>query len=156
MAIRVHCPSCHEYLEQMSEVCPHCEAALPPGVVISLAAANGETPPQPFLQNLAHPPDDLIPMSGLADTSHATHRHVDVESPSTETSGLRPWLAALLSLFCGLGQLYNGQLLKGLVLMVLGAAAILSWPSLVSKVAIPVLWSFAIVDAFRQARHLHR
>jgi TM2 domain-containing membrane protein YozV len=70
------------------------------------------------------------------------------------TSGLRPWLAAALSLICGLGQLYNGEVLKGMVLMVLGALAILAWPWLAGKIAIPLLWGFAIVDAFRVARRL--
>jgi len=60
-----------------------------------------------------------------------------------------------LSLICGLGQLYNGQVVKGLILMLLGAAAILSFPWLAGKIAIPLLWGFAIVDAFRVARRMH-
>ncbi len=148
MAIRVHCPSCHQYLEQMTEVCPHCDSALPPGVVMSLAAANDETPPQTLLQNFRSVPDELIPMTGVADQPAS-----EAWPTPTETSRLRPWLAAALSLICGLGQLYNGQVVKGIVLMLLGATAILGWPSLVSKIAIPLLWLFAIVDAFRVARH---
>lgn len=132
----------------MSEVCPNCDAALPPGVVMSLAAAHSESPPPAFVRNLTPDRDDLIPVTGIVDASH----HGEVQPFPSESSGLRPWLAAGLSLFCGLGQLYNGQILKGIVLMILGAVAILSWPSLASKIAIPALWGFAIVDAFRQAR----
>jgi TM2 domain-containing membrane protein YozV len=69
---------------------------------------------------------------------------------------LRPWLAAALSLICGLGQLYNGQVVKGLVLMLLGAAAILCFPWLAGKIAISLLWGFAIVDAFRVARRMRQ
>ncbi len=152
MAIRVHCPSCHEYLEKMAEVCPHCDAALPPGVIISLAAANGESPPQMFVHNFSTAPDDLIPVDSMTPTA----LHGETQSQPPESSGLRPWLAAALSLFCGLGQLYNGQMIKGIVLMILGALAIWSWPSLAAKVAIPILWGFAIVDAFRQARRPNR
>ncbi|ETW93740.1 MAG: hypothetical protein ETSY1_37880 [Candidatus Entotheonella factor] len=147
MAIRVHCPSCHQVLEQMADVCPHCEAALPPAVVMSLAAASGEPPPATFVQNLRPAPDELISMTGLSDRPP-----VETWPTPTETSGLRPWLAAALSLICGLGQLYNSQVVKGIVLMILGAAAILMWPSLASKIAIPLLWGFAIADAFRVAR----
>jgi TM2 domain-containing membrane protein YozV len=149
MAIRVHCPSCHELLEQMAEVCPHCDSALPPAVVMSLAVAHGEPPPQTFVQNMRPAPEVLIPMTGMAD------RPLPEAWPTPmATSGLRPWLAAALSLICGLGQLYNGEVVKGMVLMVLGALAILAWPWLAGKIAIPLLWGFAIVDAFRVARRL--
>jgi len=150
MAIRVHCPSCHHYLEQMAEVCPHCDVALPPAVIMSLAAARGEPPPQTFLRNLRPAPEELISISGIADPPPTP-----AWPTPTETSGLRPWLAAALSLICGLGQLYNGQVVKGLILMLLGAAAILSFPWLAGKIAIPLLWGFAIVDAFRVARRMH-
>jgi TM2 domain-containing membrane protein YozV len=149
MAIRVHCPFCHQYLEKMTEVCPHCDSALPPGVVISLAAACGEPPQQRLLQNLRAVPDELIPITGMAGLPPGQARPTPAQ-----TSGLRPWLAAALSLLCGLGQLYNGQVVKGIALMLLGAAAILSLPSLVGKIAIPLLWGFAIVDAFRVARDM--
>ncbi|ETX03997.1 hypothetical protein [Candidatus Entotheonella palauensis] len=149
MAIRVHCPSCHQYLEQMADVCPHCDAALPPAVVMSLAAASGEPLPTTFVQHMRPVPEELIPMTEMTD-----RRAADAWPTPTETSGLRPWLAAALSLICGLGQLYNGQVIKGFVLMILGAAAIFMWPSLVSKLAMPLLWGFAIVDAFRVARRM--
>jgi TM2 domain-containing membrane protein YozV len=151
MAIRVHCPCCHQLLEQMADVCPHCDAALPPAVVMSLAAALGEPPPQTYLQNLSPPPGELFHMTGLAD-----HPTPEAWPTPTETSALRPWLAAALSLICGLGQLYNGQVVKGIVLMILGATAILSWPWLAGKMAIPLLWGFAVVDAFWVARGLRR
>jgi TM2 domain-containing membrane protein YozV len=149
MAIRVQCPSCHQYLEQMAEVCPHCDAALPPAVVMSLAAARGEPLPQTFLQRLGPAPDELLPMPGMADQPTA-----EAWPTPTETSRLRPWLAAALSLICGLGQLYNGQVVKGVILMILGTMAILSLPWLAGTIAIPVLWGFAIVDAFRVARRM--
>ncbi len=150
MAIRVHCPSCQDLLEQMADVCPHCDSALPPAVLMSLAVANGEPPPQNFLHNLRPAPDELIPMTGITDHPTPTESW----PTPTETSGLRPWLAAALSLICGLGQLYNGQVVKGFILMILGALAILGWPWLVSKIVIPLLWGFAMVDAFRVARRM--
>jgi TM2 domain-containing membrane protein YozV len=67
-------------------------------------------------------------------------------------SPLRPWLAAALSLFCGLGQLYNGQVVKGIVLLVLGAAALLCLQLSLGKIMVPLLWMYAIVDAYMVAR----
>jgi hypothetical protein len=53
---------------------------------------------------------------------------------------------------CGLGQLYNGQIIKGLVLLVGGAAVVLGWQFPVSKVLAPLLWLYAMVDAYLVAR----
>jgi TM2 domain-containing membrane protein YozV len=57
-----------------------------------------------------------------------------------------------LSLCCGLGQLYNGQIVKGMLLMILATAALVSLPMLIGKLLIPCLWSYAIIDAFLVAR----
>jgi TM2 domain-containing membrane protein YozV len=57
-----------------------------------------------------------------------------------------------LSLVCGLGQLYNGQVAKGVLLIILATAAVLSfrWP--LGQVMIPALWLYAIIDAYIVAR----
>jgi TM2 domain-containing membrane protein YozV len=145
MAIHIHCPSCHKPLAEMRQDCSHCGVELPIGVRHALAVALGETP---------MPPPMLAP--------RRTPAHLTRPGPSppvappagspTPHSRLRPWLAAVLSLLCGLGQLYNGQIVKGLVLMALGAAAVVSLPLLLGKLLIPVVWLYAIVDAFLVAR----
>ena len=61
----------------------------------------------------------------------------------------------MLSLVCGLGQLYNGQGFKGLLLLLGGGAsvaAILLWQSTAAMVVAAVLWLYAIVDAYLVAR----
>lgn len=88
-------------------------------------------------------------------------------------------IAAVLSfIFCGLGQLYNGQILKGLViiffaglsllLIILGAVLVYFW--LVSQILVQLLWIgiglflfgiiiiciisiYSIVDAYKQAKN---
>jgi TM2 domain-containing membrane protein YozV len=72
--------------------------------------------------------------------------------PPVQHSRLRPWLAATLSLICGLGQFYNGQVVKGIILMLLGTAALLSTPLPVGKIMVPLLWMYAIVDAYMVAQ----
>jgi len=57
-----------------------------------------------------------------------------------------------LSLICGLGQLYNGQLMKGLVLLICGIAAVVAWQFLLGKILAPFLWLYAMSDAYLVAR----
>ena len=72
--------------------------------------------------------------------------------PPGQNSALRPWLAAALSLLCGLGQLYNGQIVKGLILIALGTAAIMSWHLPIGKFLLPIIWLYAMIDAYIVAR----
>ena len=140
MAIYVHCPHCHEHVSDMAEACPHCGEALPIAVVQALSSALGAPSPQPFMS------------TGWAPT------HVTGISPRTyvaESSTLRPWLAAALSLVCGLGQLYNGQVVKGLILLggaVAITAAIVVLQSSLAAVIAPLWWVYAIVDAYMVGR----
>jgi TM2 domain-containing membrane protein YozV len=72
--------------------------------------------------------------------------------PPAHNSLLRPWLAATLSICCGLGQLYNGQIAKGMILMILATAALVSLSLRLGKLLALVVWSYAIIDAFVVAR----
>ena len=67
-----------------------------------------------------------------------------------------PGLAAVLSFFiCGLGQIYNGQILKGLVLVV---AYLISWLMmwiLIGFITTPILWIWGIVDAYSKAQKIN-
>ncbi len=141
MAIYIHCPNCHEQLEETRQDCTHCGAALPAGVLYALASALGEAPSQPPTTMVGRMPAHLSQPPPAADPP-----------PPMQNSTLRPWLAAALSLFCGLGQLYNGQKIKGILLIVLGIAALVSVPFTVSRIIVPVLWLYAIVDAYLVAR----
>lgn len=69
-------------------------------------------------------------------------------------STLRPWLAAVLSLLCGVGQLYNGQTKKGYLLLGCGIVAVLVWPFLLGKVFACGLWLYAVTDAYLVARRM--
>ena len=137
MAIYVHCPHCHERLADMAEVCPHCGEALPIGVVQALSSALGATPPQTLFTGAEWAPTHP---SQAPSQIHVVHHGV-----------WRPWLAAVLSLVCGLGQFYNGQIVKGLVLLcgaAACAAAIVLLQSFLAMVIAPLWWVYAIVDAY--------
>jgi TM2 domain-containing membrane protein YozV len=73
-----------------------------------------------------------------------------------------PALAAVLSfVVCGLGQIYNGELLRGLVLFILFVVLFVVFWALEANFTIGllvpiVLWIFGIVDAYRAAHQLNR
>ncbi len=141
MAIFVHCPHCHEHVAETAEACPHCGTALPIGVVQALSAASGSAPPETPFTGGAWAPTHV---TQTPPRTHVAHHGV-----------WRPWLAAVLSLICGLGQFYNGQVAKGLVLLGGGAAcvaAIAVLQSSLAKVIVPLWWVYAIVDAYRVGR----
>ena len=67
-------------------------------------------------------------------------------------NGGNPFVAAVLSaVFPGLGQLYNRELEKGLAIVVAGVVAALSTVILVGLVLYPVVWIYAIYDAYKVA-----
>jgi TM2 domain-containing membrane protein YozV len=142
MAIYIHCPQCNQRLDEMRPDCQHCGTALPPGVLYALASALGQQPPSPSPM----PPGRMPP--------HVTQpaRSAPTAPPPAYNSALRPWLAAALSVVCGLGQLYNGQIVKGLILIALGTAAVVSLPLIIGQIMIPLVWGYAIIDAYVVAR----
>src|SRR6185503_6814884 len=148
MAIYIHCPNCHERLTEMHHHCTHCGMALPPGVLSALAAALGTTPPSApaFAVGTLPPHVSSTPSFAALYTAEADG------APPAYHSTLRPWLAAVLSLICGLGQLYNGQIVKGVVLLVCGIAAVAAWQFLLGKILVLILWPYAISDAYLVAR----
>lgn len=67
-----------------------------------------------------------------------------------------PGLAAVLSFFWpGLGQIYNGQIAKGLFFIVLAAA--FGWLTVVviGFVLYPILWIYGIYDAYKTAERIN-
>jgi TM2 domain-containing membrane protein YozV len=132
----------------MHHHCTHCGMALPPGVFYALAAALGVTPPPPPGLTVGAIPPHVSPTPPSPALSTAEERHT---SPAPH-SALRPWLAATLSLICGLGQLYNGQIVKGVVLLIGGIAAVAAWQLLLGKILALILWPYAIGDAYLVAR----
>lgn len=133
----------------MHPECAHCGAALPPGVLYALACAlqGGETVPHtwtpPVPQRTTSPTASLAAQLGVAPYT----------APSPYST-LRPWLAAILSLLCGLGQLYNGQISKGILLLCSGIVTGLMWHFWVAKVFAVCLWGYAMVDAYVVARRM--
>ncbi len=63
-----------------------------------------------------------------------------------------PRLAAALSaVFTGLGQIYNGQLVKGMLFAVVQLVNVSVIPLGVGLVTAPLFWGYAVYDAYRVA-----
>jgi len=67
-----------------------------------------------------------------------------------------PTTATILSfLFMGLGQIYNGQIMKGVLFIVLyGISAGLMWV-VIGFITTPLLWVWGMVDANRSAKEIN-
>lgn len=143
MAIYIHCPHCHKRLEVPGDHCTHCGFALPPGVALALSASLGGAGSAGIATAPSFPAANPLATLYPAATQH---------TPPPHHSALRPWLAAALSLIWGLGQLYNGQLYKGVALLLGGSVALLAWPWLLGQIAAGLLWCYAISDAYLVAR----
>jgi len=64
-----------------------------------------------------------------------------------------PGAAAVLSFFwAGLGQIYNGQIAKGIVLMIVQVINVLLMFVLIGFLTYPLVWLLGIVDAYGTAR----
>lgn len=63
-----------------------------------------------------------------------------------------PGIAALLSFFyTGLGQIYNGQIGKGVIFAIIQAVNIALMFVLIGFITYPVLWIWGMIDAYRVA-----
>jgi TM2 domain-containing membrane protein YozV len=67
-----------------------------------------------------------------------------------------PTIAVLLSFFItGLGQIYNGQIGKGVVFIVLYTISWVSMFVIVGLITTPILWIWGMVDAHSEARRIN-
>ncbi|WP_088103159.1 hypothetical protein [Halalkalibacter urbisdiaboli] len=66
-------------------------------------------------------------------------------------------LAAVLSaLWCGLGQIYNGQIAKGIAFMVIQFINALLCFIIIGFITYPIMWIWGMLDAYRQAELLNQ
>ncbi len=68
-----------------------------------------------------------------------------------------PSIATILSFFfMGLGQIYNGQIGKGIVFIILyGISVALMWV-VIGFVTTPILWIWGMVDANNSAKKINK
>ena len=79
---------------------------------------------------------------------------VRVKAPTVGVKS--PGLAAVLSFFIvGLGQIYNGQIGKGIILIICYAISIALCLVMIGSILLPILWIYAIFDAYGTAKKIN-
>jgi len=74
--------------------------------------------------------------------------------PSTNVKN--PGLAAVLSfVIVGLGQIYNGEIGKGILLFVLYVISIVLSLVFIGYIFLPVIWIYGIYDAYKTAQKIN-
>ena len=75
----------------------------------------------------------------------------------TQVDYKNPGLAAVLSFFfMGLGQIYNGQIAKGVAFIVIYAISWVMIVVLIGLLTTPVLWIYGMYDAYKSAERINR
>lgn len=75
------------------------------------------------------------------------------EGVSTKNEGL----AAILSFFLpGLGQMYNGEISKGVLLMIIQVVNIILMFVIIGLFTYLLVWGYSIVDAYTTAKGINR
>jgi TM2 domain-containing membrane protein YozV len=81
-------------------------------------------------------------------------------APLTNTAAMvqpvSPGLAAVLSFFfCRLGQIYNGQIFKGILMLITYSISLFLIIAVIGLITTPILWIWGMADAYRTAERLN-
>ena len=69
------------------------------------------------------------------------------------TKEKNPGVAAVLSfIYPGLGQIYNEEIKKGIIFVVIGIALVFSMFLLIGFILYPTFWAYNVYDAYKTAK----
>ncbi len=63
--------------------------------------------------------------------------------------------AVLSALFVGVGQIYNGQIGKGIAFLIVGVILVISMIILIGFILYPIFWAYNIYDAYNTAKKIN-
>jgi TM2 domain-containing membrane protein YozV len=119
------CSGCGRQMDAAQQFCPGCGLKNPAPQYTGMVATAG---------------------TGVAPAQQIPAQQIIVVSEKS------PGLAAVLSFFwAGLGQIYNGEISKGILLLVAYAISCLLIWVIVGFITTPILWIYGMVDAYRTA-----
>lgn len=68
-----------------------------------------------------------------------------------------PGIAAVLSFFwTGVGQIYNGQIVKGIILILVQVVNAFLMIVLIGFITYPIVWIWGMYDAYKTAERMNR
>lgn len=130
------CSGCGREMAATDQFCHGCGRKTGPGATASLAPT-ASTAVAPAQQAMPHPMQPAQPV-------------IVVRSPKS------PGVAAVLSFFwAGLGQIYNGEIGKGILFMVLYVVSAFLMMAVIGFITTPILWIFGMVDAYKTAEKIN-
>jgi len=125
-----YCEKCQQPLAATAKFCGHCGTSV----------AQAEATPRPARIPEAQPPRAASP------TSHA----------GPPVFYKNPGVATLLSFFfMGAGQIYNGEIGKGIAFLITYAVSLLLMFIVIGFVTIPILWIWGMIDANGSAKRIN-
>lgn len=132
------CPNCGKPFEGTPVFCPSCGKPLQPTTPLANAFC-------PHCGATVDPAAEICPKCG-----------VRIKQSPAATDQKNPWIAAVLSfLFTGLGQIYNGQIGKGIGFIILGVVFALTVIFLIGFILYPLFWIYNIYDAYKTAKKIN-
>ena len=135
-----YCGNCGDQIDLNAEICPDC------------GVRQQEARKTKYCTNCASQIDqnaEICPDCGVRQPGSATYQQPVHQQKNPE-------LAAVLSLiFVGLGQVYNGEIVKGLILFVVGAIAGVTILIGIGIILVPIVWIYAIYDAYTTAKKIN-
>ncbi len=139
MSQLTYCPNCGKPYDGTPAYCPNCGKALQPVMA---------APPQAFCPHCGKQVDPAAEI--------CPHCGVRIKQPPEQPDHKSPGLAAVLSfLFTGLGQIYNGQVGKGISFIVFGIVLAFTVLFLIGFILYPIFWIYNIYDAYTTAKSIN-
>jgi TM2 domain-containing membrane protein YozV len=85
-------------------------------------------------------------------------KNVEIDVTGQQVKVMKnPGLAAVASFFfSGLGQIYNGEIKKGFLLIFVQLINVLLFFVLIGFITYPITWAYGIYDAYKTAEKLNR
>ncbi len=135
-----YCGNCGDQIDQNAEICPKCGVRQP------------EAKKTKYCANCASQIDqnaEICPECGVRQPGSATYQ----QSVQPQKN---PGIAAVLSaLFVGLGQIYNGEILKGIILIIVYSISVVLMFVFIGFITTPLLWIFGVYDAYNSAKKIN-
>jgi TM2 domain-containing membrane protein YozV/RNA polymerase subunit RPABC4/transcription elongation factor Spt4 len=135
-----YCANCGIEIDQTEEICPECGVRQPGATKTKYCANCG---------NKIDKKAEICPECGVRQPGATTYQQPIYQQKN-------PGIAAVLSaLWVGFGQIYNGEIAKGIVLMGLYFISVLLIFVFIGIVTTPILWIFGIYDAYNTANKIN-
>ena len=142
-----YCTDCGSQMDKTEEICPECGVKQPVTKTKYCVDCGSKIDAKAEIC-----PDCGVRQPGSS--NYQQSRNDLYQKPVYQQKN--PGIAAVLSaLFVGFGQIYNGQIAKGLLFMVAYFVSILLIFVLIGFITTPLLWIFGIYDAYNTANRIN-